>query len=154
MEIDKTNDTDVVPMPLKDKVDQPVPKFSLTDLEHKIGRCYDLVLNFTKKLPVQNDNLKEANGTLQELLVIISKLRADCDSIDDRVVNLEVQDYIKTEKPEFYVCGVQLWENGKLSGTSCYTNVVKARQIRDAANKEFARLRVNHECKIVQYPVF
>lgn len=138
------------------QVDQPQPKFNLTDLEHTVGRCYDLVLNFTKHLPVQNDNLVEVNRRLQELLSIVNKHKTDLQPIDieNKVYEQMVVDKLQTEKPVFSVCGVQLWEQGKLAGTSLYSTVVKARTIRDICNKEYARLGVNHEAKIVNYPVF
>jgi hypothetical protein len=61
---------------------------------------------------------------------------------------------VKQEKPQFYVHGVQLWQNGKLAGTSCYSTMSKARSIKNTLNQEFARLKVNHEAKIMMYPVF
>lgn len=136
-------------------VDQPAPKFTLVDLEHTVGRCYDLTLNFAKHLPVKNDNLAESIRRLQELLAIVTRLQRDLDTIEMPVANNPViQQTLNIDKPEFYVSGVQLIQNGTLAGTSLYTTVVKARVIRDKCNEEFARLRVNHECKILNYPVF
>lgn len=139
----------------KELVDQPSPKFTLIDLEHTIGRCYDLTLNFTKHLSVQNNNLQEVNRRLQALLATIVRCKNDLNSIEMPALgNPIIQQTLNIDKPEFVVCGVQLIENGKLVGTSLYSSIPKARIIRDKCNKEFARLKVNHEAKIVNYPVF
>lgn len=137
-------------------VEQPKPKFTLEDLEKRLSNLYDGITRAIKEVgPHTETRLRDANGELQELLAIVIKHKSDFEPIDiNRPDNPLVQEELQTEKPEFYVVGVQLIENGKLVGTSLYTTVAKARKIKDACNKEFARLRVNHEAKLVNYPVF
>lgn len=139
------------------QVDQPQPKFNLSDLENRITTIYNAITIGLKGIEGQPTNMfKAANSDLQELLAIVSKCKADLQPIDieNKVYEQMVIDKLQTEKPVFSVCGVQLWEQGKLAGTSLYSTVVKARTIRDICNKEYARLGVNHEAKIVNYPVF
>lgn len=147
---------------VKELVDQPAPKFTLVDLEHRLTDCYS---NLLKVLQGQDSpsgvyisseaRIKDACGHLQELLAIVGRCKTDLESIDmPSQDNLIVQQTLNIDKPQFSVSGVQLIEQGRLTGTSLYTTVVKARIIRDILNKEFAKLKVNHEAKIVNYPVF
>lgn len=136
-------------------IEQPSPKFTLIDLEQLLGSIYRKTINFTKQLPVENTDLKEANGILQGLIAQVAKNIRDLEPIDiTKPESPEISYTFKQDKPSFHVVGVQLIENGKLVGTSLYSTVVKARAIRDTLNKEFARLKVNHEAKIINYPVF
>lgn len=145
--------------------DQPKPEFTLDDLAEKLDTIYTATMHATKHISgLDNslsasahvwDELRQANGMLQELIAIVDKHKRDLNPID---VNLPVAAVIdkmlgQTE-PDHYVCGVQLIENNKLVGTSLYTTVIKARKIRDVLNAKFAELRVQHEAKIVNYPVF
>lgn len=140
-------------------VDQPKPKFTLEDLETKLSNVYNLIMRQVHRSntnePIQPDRLIEANATLHELVAIVNKHRADLEPIDINKPEIPlVLETLGTQRVEFYCTGVQLIENGVLQGTSLYTTVVKARKIKDQLNAEFARLRVNHEAKIVNYPVY
>lgn len=136
--------------------EQPKPKFTLIDLEQKLAQIYSMsqkIQRFPEQ--VSPEDMSVYVGTIQELFAVASKHVADLEAIDMPTVSNElIQTTINTEKPVLQVCGVQLIENGKLVGTSLYSTVVKARSIRDVLNKKFAELRVNHEAKIVNYPVF
>lgn len=135
--------------------EQPKPKFTLQDLDHTIGRCYDLSLEFSKHLPVKNNNITEINRRLQELLSIVTKHISELEPIDVTRDNTEaITTALETEKVAFFVTGVQLSENGKNVGTSLYSTVFKARKIKDILNAKFAELRVNHEAKLINYPVY
>lgn len=123
---------------------QPKPKFTLLDLEQQLSLAYNNVTNIT-----------ETRGILHHLISVVTKCKADLGSIDLPIETAKaITDTIQTEKPEFTVCGVQLIENGVLQGTSLYTTIVKARKIRDILNARFAELRVPHEAKIRNYPVY
>lgn len=142
-------------------IEQPKPKFTLVDLETALERIYKNNLQatkFGKDLKIDAHFipfLVEANSDLQELIAAINKVKNNLDVIElPSDNNKAITDVINTEKPEFTVCGVNLIENGKMVGTSLYTNVIKARKIRDILNSKFAELRVNHEARISNYPVY
>jgi hypothetical protein len=139
-------------------VDQPKPAFSLDDLEAKLAAIYTRVMNAAQygwNEPTVKEGIKEANGMLQELLAITIKHKQDLTPIDVFYPSAPaILEEFRQETPDHYVCGVQLIEQGKLVGTSLYTTIVKARTIRDILNKRFAELRVNHEAKIINYPVY
>lgn len=147
------------------QVDQPKPAFTLDDLELKLAAIYTQTMLATKQMTSPDhslaanakawDGLRQANGMLQEIIAIVDKQKRDLNSIEPNLpVSSAITDALNIDKPDHYVCGVQLVENGQLIGTSLYTTVVKARKIRDILNKRFAELRVDHEAKIVNYPVF
>lgn len=134
-------------------VEQPKPKFTLVDLETIIDEIFADTLYATRQ--VDQPNLNEAHNKIQQLRATIAKLKNDLDSIDmPSDNNKAIQDTINTETPQFSVCGVQLWENKVIRGVSLYTTVPKARKIRDILNSHYAEQRVNHEAKIVNYPVY
>lgn len=136
-------------------VDQPKPKFTIEDLETKLSFVYNMTMGALKSPQEAAILLKQANGTIQELVSIVAKHRADLEPIDINKPEVAlVLEVLKTEEVAFNVVGVQLIENGVLKGTSLYSTVVKARKIKDQLNREFARLRVNHEAKILNYPVY
>lgn len=142
-------------------IEQPTPKFTLIDLDRILETIYTRTIKATQfsSRDVADDlrriSLQEANSALQGLVVQVAKNIRDLESIDMPLVeNKKISETFQVEKPAFNVCGVQLFENKKLVGTSLYSTIVKARIIRDTLNKEFARLRVNHEAKIINYPVF
>lgn len=140
-------------------VDQPKPKFTIEDLDKKVSSIFNTILAVKRKFPIatidSEDYLKTALSELQELLAIIAKHRNDLEPIDINKPEVAlVLEVLKTEEVAFNVVGVQLIENGVLKGTSLYSTVVKARKIKDQLNREFARLRVNHEAKILNYPVY
>jgi len=136
------------------KTEQPKPKFSLNDLEAKLTIIYNALMAKNQSGQLDPDTTT-ARSITQELIAIITRLNIDLDVIGAGVVeNKTVQTIINTEKPQFHVYGVQLIENGQLTGTSLYSTIIKARKIRDILNTKFAELRVNHEAKIINYPVF
>lgn len=136
--------------------DQPKPKFTLVDLEKKLEELYTIGLEASKEDETTiYDSIKEINGIAQELLSIVTHCISDLEPIDLPQHSLPVlTQVINSEKPVFSVSGVQLIENRKIVGVSLYSTVIKARMIRDTLNKEFARLKVEHEAKILNYPVF
>ena len=138
-------------------VDQPKPKFNLTDLEQKLAIIYSFAQQW-QRFPEQLQPAAIAGhiGNIQELFGQVTKNIIELEPIEiiGKSYEQEVQDKLQTEKPQFHVCGVQLWQNGKLAGTSLYSTVIKARKIRDICNAEYAKLKVNHEAKIINYPVF
>ncbi|SRR6266404_2409974 len=149
----KNDPNEVIQNPIS--IEQSTPKFTLIDLDQILGTIYTKTINFSKQLPVVNYDLAEANSSLQGLVAQVAKNIRDLEPIDMPLVeNKKISETFQVEKPAFHVCGVQLFENEKLVGTSLYSTIVKARIIRDTLNKEFARLRVNHEAKIISYPVF
>jgi hypothetical protein len=134
----------------KELIDQPAPKFTLLDLERQLTDCYSILLK-----GVTPQDIRDCTGKIQELLTIVTSCKTNLESIELPVENNPIiQQTLNIDKPELSVCGVQLWENGVLKGTSLYTTIIKARIIRDTLNKEFAKLKVNHEAKIINYPVF
>lgn len=56
--------------------------------------------------------------------------------------------------PHHYVFGVQIWENGRCVGVALYRNVSAARQVKEILNAKYAELKVDHEAKIENYPVY
>lgn len=149
-----------VPMNL---ANQPKP-FSLNDLAAKVATVYTATMTATKALGISPKSdldclvcLKEANGTLQELIALIQSKQANLEEIapENPTPNTSlISEEINQEKAQFHVVGVQLFEHGKIVGTSLYSTVVKARGVRDTLNKKFAELRVNHEAKMMNYPVY
>jgi hypothetical protein len=142
-----------------EQVDQPKPVFTLDDLAQKLDYVYTRTMSATHYFLSQDSQeakfLAEANGIIQELIAIVDKHKRDLTPIDVPYATSEpVTTELNQQKPDHYICGVQLIENKALVGTSLYTTVIKARQIRDVLNKRFAELKVNHEAKIVNYPVF
>jgi hypothetical protein len=149
-------------------VEQPKPRLTLEELEAKISKVYTRTLNFAKWHPSFlsdaqsaeekeiNQGIIESNSLLQELISDISRHRQDNEPIDvHKETNTVIEQILDTEKPQFYVSGVQMVLNGKVEGTSLYSTIVKARTVRDVLNKEYAKLKVNnYEAKIIQYPVF
>lgn len=132
------------------------PVFTLVDLENKLSIIYSMAQQL-QRFPDQVSPAMQAAhvGNIQELLGITVKCIADLIPIDAPMPeNPTVQSMLDTTKPEFYVCGVQLIENGKLQGTSLYSTIVKARTIKEKLNTRFAKLEVNHVAKIINYPVF
>jgi hypothetical protein len=146
----------------KIQVDQPKPPFTLLDLSNKLSQAYDLntqalkILHNTSALTVNANNcVKEANSLLQELVAIVAQASANFETIEmPKPTSDIVNETFSQENPQFWVSGVQLIEQRKLVGTSLYSTVIKARTIKDILNKKFADLRVDHEAKIIQYPVF
>lgn len=144
--------------------EQPKPKYTLKDLDRDIMALLSINSEVIKTNRAKigeligepvNQQLIDINSKLHELVAIVTKHVNDLEPIDMPTVSNElIQTTINTEKPVMQVCGVQLIENGRLVGTSLYSTVVKARSIRDILNKKFAELKVNHEAKIVNYPVF
>jgi len=53
-----------------------------------------------------------------------------------------------------HVFGVQIWEQGHCSGVALYRNMADARAVRDILNAKYAELKVDHEAKIANYPVY
>jgi hypothetical protein len=74
--------------------------------------------------------------------------------LDEQTGNVKGTALIDYNHPVHTDYGVQLWEEGKLKGVCLYSTVVKAKAIAEEMNKEFARLNVKHEAKIINYPVF
>lgn len=146
------------------EVDQPKPKFTLLDLEAKLGQIYNDISNLTDFCSDFAKNTSDAGpfkeavnikAAIHELFAIVVKIKTNLGSIDLPIETAKaITDTIQTEKPEFTVCGVQLIENGVLQGTSLYSTIVKARKIRDVLNARFAELQVKHEAKILNYPVY
>lgn len=60
---------------------------------------------------------------------------------------------IPTE-PSEWLDGVQIWEKGILVGVALYKNTSTARAVRDILNRKYAELQVDHEAKIMKYPVY
>jgi hypothetical protein len=153
---------EIVDTELKIQVDQPKPPFTLLDLSNKLSQAYDLntqalkILHNTSALTVNANNcVKEANSLLQELVAIVAQASANFETIEmPKPTSDIVNETFSQENPQFWVSGVQLIEQRKLVGTSLYSTVIKARTIKDILNKKFADLRVDHEAKIIQYPVF
>ncbi len=56
--------------------------------------------------------------------------------------------------PSYYVFGVQIWEYGKCVGVALYRKVSDARAVKDILNAKYAELKVNHEAKIANYPIY
>ncbi len=56
--------------------------------------------------------------------------------------------------PHHYVYGVQIWEKGRCEATALYRDIVAARAVRDILNKKYAELKVDHEAKIINFPVY
>jgi hypothetical protein len=144
---------------------QPKPAFTLDDLDGKLSYIYTRTMNGSKFLNdplVSKDEilrgLSEANGVIQELLAIVVKKKQDQEAIEASIPASLAQEVITKavgeERIQFYVSGVQLWENKILQGTSLYSTMIKAKKIRDILNHKFAELRVDHEAKILNYPVF
>lgn len=138
--------------------EQPKPKFTLQDLNHRLTDCYSSLLkvmkNDTSEISAEA-RIKDACGHMQELVSIVSKHINDLEPIDIATDNAQaITTALETEKVCFFVTGVQLSENGKNVGTSLYSTVFKARKIRDILNTKFAELRVNHEAKLINYPVY
>lgn len=157
-----TGDGSVVTM-----TEQPKPKFTLQDLDKKLTEVYNNNFKFTQfhrdfisdtqteQEQQINSNLVKSNTLFQELLSIVSKHINDLESIDIATDSTQaITTALETEKVCFFVTGVQLSENGKNVGTSLYSTVFKARKIKDILNAKFAELRVNHEAKLINYPVY
>lgn len=147
--------------------EQPKPKFTLIDLEQYLSKIFTATMTSNKIIveskiamsAVDKDLLviciREANSNLQELIAKVDKIKSDLDIIEmPQSITSAVMTELDTEKVAFHVCGVQLWENGVMKGTSLYSSVFKARKIRDILNAKFAELKVKHEAKIVNYPVY
>lgn len=134
--------------------EQPKPKFTLQDLDAKLSLIYDQLKPITS-VDQNTMNLNLVRGVLQELLAICNKHINDLESIDVQTDSTQaITTALETEKVAFHVTGVQLIENGQNVGTSLYSTVFKARKIRDILNSKFAELRVNHEAKLINYPVY
>lgn len=56
--------------------------------------------------------------------------------------------------PHHFLHGVQIWEKGRLEGVALYRNMADARRVRDILNAKYAELHVDHEAKILNYPVY
>ncbi len=69
------------------------------------------------------------------------------------LVDKEGNTIIPTE-PSEWLDGVQIWEKGICVGTALYKKTAAARAVRDILNKKYAELQVDHEAKIVKYPVY
>lgn len=140
-------------------VDQPKPPFDLTELAAKLDLIYNALLAKNQSGQLDPDT-KTAREVTQELIAIIDKHQRDIMAIEPKLmsapdsVSKTIATSIGEEKIQFHVCGVQLIEHGKIVGTSLYTTIIKARKIRDILNSKFAEMRVNHEAKILNYPVF
>jgi hypothetical protein len=137
--------------------EQPKPKFTLQDLDKKLTEVYNTLSSSVKQQQTDLDKapLRWANSIVQELLSIVSKHINDLEPIDVATNTTEaITTALETEKVAFFVTGVQLTEDGKNVGTSLYTTVFKARKIRDILNAKFAELKVNHEAKLINYPVY
>lgn len=52
------------------------------------------------------------------------------------------------------VHGVQVWEKGICVGTALYSTMSAARHVKDILNRKYAELKVEHEAKIILYPVY
>jgi len=52
------------------------------------------------------------------------------------------------------IFGVQLIENSKTTDVCLYSEQYKANTIARALNEKFAQLKVNHEAKVIHYPVY
>lgn len=141
--------------------------FSLDDLQTRVEQIYKAQAYFIRHhKQFINDAMNEqdqiiardfleAQGLLQELVAIVAKHKSDQQEIAPLVGDTKIMtDQLGTEKPEFYVSGVQLIERGKMVGTSLYKSVVRARQIRDILNGKFSELKVDHNARIINYPVF
>jgi hypothetical protein len=137
------------------QVEQPKPLFNLDDLDQKLTSIYQALLAKNQD-GITDPDTTTARSVTQELLAIVTKYKNDLQPIDvaGKAYEVEVSKALDNQKVQFTVCGVQLWQDRKLAGTSLYSTVVKARKIRDICNAEYARLGVNHEAKIVNYPVF
>lgn len=133
--------------------EQPKPKFTLQDLDQKLTEAYE----YSKRIchGYASVNATSLNSLVQEMLAIVSKHINDLEPIDVAVLDAgAITTALETEKICFHVTGVQLMENGQNKGTSLYSTVFKARKIRDILNAKFAELRVNHEAKLINYPVY
>lgn len=135
---------------------QPLPKFTLDDLLHKLDEINLAYVEEQKDTAIlYKDSVK---AQMHELYGIITRHKTKLESIDpamDMAAHEKIiADAIGTEKIQFYVAGVQLIEDGILQGTSLYSTMIKAKGIRDIMNRKFAELRVQHEAKILQYPVY
>lgn len=143
---------------------QPKPAFTLTDLEAKLDFAYLRIKNYTQfsragTVDEMGAGLVEALGAIHELIGVVARKKNDQEDIQVEVEPTKMDQIIaravgNEAKPQFYVSGVMLYENKVLQGTSLYTTVVKAKTIRDICNRKFAELRVDHEAKIQNYPVF
>lgn len=60
---------------------------------------------------------------------------------------------IPTE-PSEWLDGVQIWEKGILAGVALYKDTSAARAVRDILNRKYAELKVDHEAKVMKYPVY
>src|SRR5260221_341011 len=49
---------------------------------------------------------------------------------------------------------IQIWEKGILVGVALYKDTSAARAVRDILNRKYAELKVEHEAKIMKYPVY
>lgn len=148
-------------------VDQPKPQFTLIDLEEKLAAIYTRTLNISQFIRVADsaedmkllEGMKEANGMLQELIAIVDHCKTDLESIEmPKETNKNIEQIIRTEKPEFYVSGVQMVKTSRqgdiVEGTSLYSTIIKARIIRDTLNDKYKELKAGYHAKIIQYPVF
>lgn len=132
--------------------EQPKPKFTLQDLDTKLTEAYEL-LKPNPTIGITNAN--NSRRIIQELLSIVAKHINDLEPIDIQTDSTSaIITALETEKVVFYVTGVQLIENDQNVGTSLYSTVFKARKIKDILNAKFAELRVNHEAKLINYPVY
>lgn len=69
------------------------------------------------------------------------------------IVDKEGNTVIPTE-PSEHVTGVQIWEKGICVGTALYKHVHHARAVAKILNEKYAELRVDHEAKLITYPVY
>lgn len=58
------------------------------------------------------------------------------------------------DKAAYHVYGVQVWEKRICTGTALYSKMVDARRVAELLNKKYAELGVDHEAKIMVYPVY
>lgn len=151
----------------KEKKDQPKPKMFLQDLAQylevvdvAIGQAQKL---YTEQLPQQpiTPIVKElyiARTQIRNIMFEVRQALENQQSIDPVIEPTQDQQVIakafNQERPQFYVSGVQLIENKRLVGTSLYSTMPKAKHIAGILNRKFAELKVEHEAKIIQYPVF
>ncbi len=71
----------------------------------------------------------------------------------DVIVDKDGNTVISTT-PQYTVFGVQIWEHGHNVGTALYSTMPKARSVADILNRKYAELQVDHEAKIMPYPVY
>lgn len=142
-------------------INQPLPAYTLLDLQQDIEAIYQANLHLLKNLADVESNA-QARALLQSAIEGAGQIRGRLIKLieqNDSIgmpfeVDAAMLKAVNMEEIQFTVSGLQLLENRVVTGTCLYSTMPKAKTIRDICNAKFAELNVDKLARIQQYPVY